>query len=70
MRVSQLTKLISDKDDEIVIDDENESLEKMNLYTGAVRGIKRDDPINKLHITSICAYNDTILVLVARKERD
>lgn len=67
MKISQLTKLMP-KDDEIIIDDENLPIDRMNIYAGTVRGVKRDNPINKMHITSICAYEDRISVLVANGE--
>ena len=62
MRVSQLLHTM-DKDDLIIIDDYNAPIDKMTLYKGTVRGIVRDNPINKMHVESICAANDTILVL-------
>lgn len=63
MRVSQITHAM-DKDDEIVIDAYDAPIDRMTLYRGSVRGIKKDDPINKMHVSSICADNDTILLLV------
>lgn len=69
MRISQLTRLM-DKDDEIIIGDGNAPIDKMNLYTGTVRGIKRDNPINKMHITDISAMDDKILVLVAKERKE
>lgn len=65
MKVSQLLHAM-DKDDLIVIDDYDKPIDKMTLYKGNVRGIKRDNPINKMHILSICADDDTILVLVVK----
>lgn len=56
MKVSQLIHAM-DRDDSIV---------KMNLYSGTVRGIYKDNPINKMHIKSICADDDVILVLVRK----
>lgn len=67
MKISQLTKLMP-KYDEIIIDDENLPIDRMNIYAGTVRGITRDNPINKMHITSICADEDRISVLVANGE--
>ncbi len=66
MRVSQLIHAM-DKDDEIVIDDYDAPVDKMTIYKGAVRGIKKDNPVNKMHIESVCAENDTILVLVVKQ---
>ena len=65
MRVSQLLRVM-DKDDEIVIDDVDLPIDKNTIYQGPVRGIKKDNPINKIHIEAICAANDTIFVLVER----
>ena len=63
MKVSQLIHAM-DRDDLIVIDDFDAPIDKMNLYIGKVMGIYKDNPINKMHIKSICADNDMILVLV------
>ena len=63
MKVSQLIHAM-DRDDSIVIDDFDAPIDKMNLYSGTVRGIYKDNPINKMHIKSICADDDVILVLV------
>lgn len=68
MRVSQLLHAM-DKDDLIVIDDYNAPIDKMTLYKGTVRGVVRDNPINKMHVESICADDDTILVLVKPSNR-
>lgn len=62
MRVSQLLHAM-DKEEYIEIGDYDEPIEKMTLYRGTVRGIKKDNPINKMHILRICAYDYTILVL-------
>ena len=68
MKLSQLTKVM-DKDEEIFVSDRNAPIDKMLLYSGAVRGIVRDNPINKYHVNSVCADDDTILVLVERSSR-
>lgn len=68
MKVSQLIHAM-DKDDEIVIDDFDSHIENQTLYSGAVRGIKKDDPINKMHILALSALDDVIYVC-ARKQRE
>ena len=68
MKVSQLIHAM-DKDDEIVIDDFDSRIENLTLYSGAVRGIKKDDPINKMHIICLSALDDVIYVC-ARKQRE
>ena len=65
MKVSQLIHDM-DKDDEIVIDDYDAPIDNMTIYKGTVRGIKKDNPINKMLIESVCAENDTILVLAVK----
>ena len=62
MRVSQLRKVM-DKDDEIIIDDGNKRIDRNRVYKGTARGIKRDDPINKMHIVVIYPYDNKLLVL-------
>ena len=68
MRLSQLLHVM-DKDDVIVVDDYDRPIDNMTLYEGNVRGIKRDDPINRMHVSSVCASHDKILVLVERSQR-
>lgn len=70
MKVSQLIHAMF-RDDEIVIDDfDAPTIDKMTLYKGATRGIKKDDPINKMHVLSLCAVNDSIRVLVRKQRAD
>lgn len=68
MKLSQLLHAM-DKDDMIVIDDYNAPIDNMTIYQGTVRGIKRDNPINQMHVSSICAKDDTILVLVEKASK-
>ena len=66
MRVSQLLHAMY-KDDEIVIEDFDAPVNKAIIYNGSVRGIKRDNPVNKMHIKCVCAKNDTTFVLAAKQ---
>ena len=70
MKVSQLLHAM-DKDDKIVVDDFDASVENLTVYSGTVRGIKRDDPINRMHVEVISAVDDVIYILarVPRKEK-
>lgn len=63
MRVSQLLNVM-DKDEQICIEDGNKTVDDMELYCGPVRGIKKDNPINKMHVVAIVAVNDLICVCV------
>lgn len=69
MKVSQLIHAM-EKDDVIVIDHFDKPIDSMTLYEGPVRGIKRDDPINKMHSDSVCASDDKILLLVTNQKKD
>ncbi len=69
MRLSQLTKLM-DKGELICVDYDNVPIDQMNAYSGKVSGIKRDDAINKCHVTGISAFYDVILVLIEKGEDD
>ncbi len=64
MKVSQLIHAMH-RDDEIVIDDFYLPIDTMTVYIGAVRGIKKDNPVNKMHVMSIHAMNDKIYVLAS-----
>lgn len=69
MKVSQLLHSM-DKCNEVYISDYDSPIDKSLLYRGTVRGITRDNPINKMHVVNICADDDVILVLVEMaKER-
>lgn len=68
MRVSQLIHAM-DRDDLIIINDGNKKIDCMEVYNGEVRGIKKDDPINRYHVHHIFADGDTIVVL-AEKQRE
>lgn len=66
MKISQLLHKM-DKDDEIIINDESKPINKMQIYRGSVRGIKRDDPINRMHVNHCFACDDTIVVLTGER---
>lgn len=68
MKVSQLTHAM-DKDDVIVIDDYEAPIDKMTIYEGPVKGIPREDPMNKMHVCGVCACNDKILVLAIKPKK-
>ena len=68
MRVSQLIHAM-DRDDLIIINDGNKKINCMEVYNGEVRGIKKDDPINRYHVHHIFADGDTIVVL-AEEQRE
>lgn len=68
MKVSQLLKVM-DKDDKIFIDHEAKPITKNRIYQGLVRGIKRDDPINKMHVSVIYPCDNNLLILVAEPSK-
>lgn len=65
MKVSQLLHTI-DREDLIVINDRDLPINTMRIYDGEVRGLKRDDPINKMHVVSIFADDDVIHILAEK----
>lgn len=69
MRVSQLLHAM-DKEAWVCIDDFGEHIDRMTLYTGTVRGIKRDSPINRMHVSCIFADGDVIRVLAEKQRKE
>ena len=62
MKVSQLLHAM-DRDEEIIIEDGNQRINRMRLYEGTVRGIKRDDPINRMQVNHVFACDNVMVVL-------
>ena len=62
MKVSQLLHTI-DRDDCVAIDDKNAPIDRNRIYDGTVRGIRKDDPINKMHVLCVFAADDKIHIL-------
>lgn len=67
MKVSQLIHAM-DRDERITINDYDAPIDKSLLFDGTPRGIKKDDPINKMLVESIVADGDVILVLARKRE--
>lgn len=69
MKLSQLLKVM-DRDDGIIVNtaDQNVGINRKRLYTGTVRGIHKDSPLNKGHIKFLRAMDDSILVEIFLKE--
>lgn len=61
MKVSQLLEVI-DEDEKICIEDCGKTVDDMEIYCGAVRGIKKDSPINEMHVVAIVAVDDLICI--------
>lgn len=68
MKVSQLLHVMG-RDEFIVIDDYDKPINEMTLYRGTVRGIKKDNPINKMHVESVRADDNIILVLAINPQK-
>lgn len=68
MRVSQLIHAM-DRDDLIIINDGNKRITNMEVYNGEIRGIKKDNPINRYYVHHIFADGDTIVVLAEEQRR-
>ena len=63
MKVSQLLHAM-DREDDIIIENGNERIDRMTIYKGEVRGIKRDDPVNRMHVEHVFACDNVMVVLV------
>ena len=70
MKLSQLIHAM-DKYDTIIVNAYGKHLpiNKKRIYKGEVRGIYKDNPINKCHVKFIAAVNDEMLVEIAVDER-
>lgn len=67
MRLSQLIHAM-DRDDDICVSDYGAPIDKCLLYDGIVRGIKKDNEINKMHVVNVTASDDVVCVLVSRRK--
>lgn len=69
MKLSQLTKVMG-KDEQITVCLDGAPIAEMQLYSGTVRGVTRDNPINKGFVTLVCACDDEIIVEIKLAERE
>ena len=67
MRVSQLLHVM-DKNDCIEVMLDGAPVDRQCLYCGIARGIHKDDPINRGHITMLCACDDWVIVEIKLAE--
>ena len=65
MIVSQLLHTIY-REDLIRIVDKNLPISSMIIFEGEVRGIKRDNPINKMHVKSIFTDGGVIHIIAEK----
>ena len=49
--------------------EKNLPIDKKCLYHGAVRGMRKDDPMNKAHVSFLMALDDAILVEISFEGR-
>lgn len=69
MKVSALLHIM-DNNDEICIEEFGKPINDMLLYERRVRGISRDSPINRMHMSCLCATNNTVYIVTEQlKER-
>lgn len=67
MRLSQLTKVMN-RNDRITVMLSAAPVDQMCLYDGMIRGIYRDNPINRGHITTLLAYDNVVIVEIKLAE--
>lgn len=68
MKLSQLLKVI-DKNDKIIVNAYGQSPLNNSIYEGQVRGIKKENPINKRHVKFVMAFDDKIVIEVSENEQ-
>lgn len=69
MRVSQVLHAM-DKDDTVVIVDLRSKVDEGELYCGFPGGIKRDDPLNRMHVDTLAACDGDLVIFVKRQTRE
>lgn len=68
MKLSQLLHAM-DRDDVIIVNEEEQPIDETCLYRGEVKGIKRDSPLNKYHITKLFAFDDMVVVFTVEPRK-
>ena len=68
MRLSQLTRRM-DRGDEIRVCLSATPVDRMEIYCGAVRGIKKENPINGMFVSHVCACDECIVVEVQERKK-
>lgn len=69
MRVSQVLHAM-DKDDTVVIVDLYGEGDEGELYCGFPGGVKRDDPLNRMHVDTLAACDGDLAIFVKRQTRE
>lgn len=46
----------------VEIDDLSRPVGSMTVYTGTIRGIKKDNPINEAQVSAVCAGRDGLII--------
>ncbi len=68
MKLSQLIHAM-DRDETIIVNTcRDVPYPDKNLYTGTVRGIHKDSPLNKGHVKFLMAVDNNVLVEISLKE--
>ena len=69
MKVSQLLHTMDKRADIVIHEGNAPDIESMKIFDGEVRDIKRDDPINKMHVHYIYACDDTLYILADKPRK-
>ena len=67
MRLSQLTRRMN-RGDEICVCLFGAPIDRNELYRGAVGGIGRDDPLNRMSVSMVLADGDVLIVEVEKRK--
>ena len=68
MRISQLLHAL-DKNEAIVIMDTNQPVMRMRVFSGLVRWIHKDNPLNRYHVKLITTDEGSITILAEEQRR-
>ena len=69
MKVSQLLHVMG-RNDHIIICDEDKPISKWRIFSGLVKFIHKDDPINRMHVQQILSDDHGSIVCLAKNQRE
>lgn len=68
MKLSQLLHKM-ERDARIIVKDTSRPIDRMRVYEGEARGIKRDDALNGYYVEHVLADDNVLVVLAGKPNR-
>ena len=68
MKLSQLLHKM-ERDARIIVEDTSLPIDRMRVYEGEVRGIKRDDALNGYYVENVLVDGNVLVVLAGKPNR-